>query len=600
MMLKIPDVLNRAFARTVWRHADALRVMMLSLCVVVGALSGTAAVLMHEVAQSCRHFCAWLLDRSGNAAEWLAPALPAGGIFLCILFMELFFRRHRYEVSLWPAIREARHPGRKIHRYHTFCHILTSGVAVGMGISAGMEAPSALTGSAIGDWLGRKLGLAAESCTLLLCAGASAGIAAIFNAPLTGALFACEVLLSSSSAVLLIPLLIAAAAGAVVSQLCHLPVNFPNIDYTWRMANLWIYAVIGLASGACAAMVIRTAVIVSRLAARLPGGRWMRGLLGAALLYLAFLFLPALAGQGFNFIASLLANHINELPDGMLPFSTAGSPALLILMLLVLALLKPVVSNLSTAAGGDGGMFAPSLVTGCFLGGFFYLVLQQLNVTTIPALNCMAAGMAGMLAGVMHAPLTGMFLIAEMLSGYGLFVPLMVVVALATFTSKLLSGNNLYFAVANARRSAAQPPALPPTLDDQEMAKVGDLADRHYFTLSQRDSFRAMLKTMMRSKQSVFPVLDDDAHLIGMVSERHLRPFILDTRLYDQLIVDDFMGPIPPILPDTATVGDAARVFDQTNADVIAVSHLGRFLGILSKAHLLENYRQLLVQHDLF
>ena len=599
-MMKLPDFLNRHTWHYSWRHADALRVMMLSLCVVVGTFSGAAAVLMHEVAKHCRHLCGWLVENSGAAAEWVAPALPALGIFLCILFMEIFFRHKRYEISLWPAIREARHPGKKIHRYHTFCHILTSGVAVGMGISAGMEAPSALTGSAIGDWLGRKLGLSAESRTLLLCAGASAGIAAIFNAPLTGALFACEVLLSSSSAVLLIPLLIAAFAGAVVSLLCHLPVNFPTIDYTWKMGNLWIYAVIGLASGACAAMVIRCAVMVARVVAKLPGGRWIRGLLGGGLLYVAFLLLPALAGQGFNFIASLLSNHIDELPDGMLPFSTAGNPALLILMLLVLTLLKPVVSTCSTASGGDGGMFAPSLVTGCFLGGFFYLTLQQLNVTTIPALNCMAAGMAGMLAGVMHAPLTGMFLIAEMLSGYGLFVPLMLVVALATFTSKLLSGKNLYFAVADAHRTDRQPAALPPTLDDQEMAKVGDLADRNYYTLTQLDSFRMMIQTLMRSRQSVFPVLDNDGRLIGMVSERHLRPFILDTRLYDQLIVDDFMGPLPPILPDTATVGDAARVFDQTNADVIAISHNGRFLGILSKAHLLENYRQLLVQHDLF
>jgi CIC family chloride channel protein len=175
-MMKLPDFLNRHTWHYSWRHADALRVMMLSLCVVVGTLSGAAAVLMHEVAKHCRHFCGWVVEHSGAAAEWVAPALPALGIFLCILFMEIFFRHKRYEISLWPAIREARHPGKKIHRYHTFCHILTSGVAVGMGISAGMEAPSALTGSAIGDWLGRKLHLSAESCTLLLCAGASAGI----------------------------------------------------------------------------------------------------------------------------------------------------------------------------------------------------------------------------------------------------------------------------------------------------------------------------------------------------------------------------------------------------------------------------------------
>ncbi|MBQ4480787.1 MAG: chloride channel protein [Victivallales bacterium] len=573
---------------------------MLSLCIVVGMLSGAAAVLMHELATKCRAFCQWAVEHSGTAAPWVAPALPALGIFLCIAFMELFFRHRRYEISLWPAIKEARQLGKKMHHYHSFCHILTSGVAVGMGISAGMEAPSALTGSAIGDGLGRKLGLTAESRTLLLCAGASAGIGAIFNAPLTGALFACEVLLPSSSAVLLIPLLIAAAAGAVVSQLCHLAVQFPNIDYTWQMGNLWIYALIGLTSGAFAAFVIKGATVVSRVAAKVPGGRWGRGFLGGAVLYLAFLMLPALSGQGFNFIASMLSNHIDELPDGMLSFSTAGNPALLILMLLVLTLLKPLASLFSTASGGDGGMFAPSLVTGCFLGGFFYLVLQQLNVTTIPALNCMAAGMAGMLAGVMHAPLTGMFLIAEMLRGYGLFVPLMVVVALATFTSKLLNGNNLYFAVANALRSRSQAPVLPPTLDDQEMAKVGDLADQHYYTLNQMDSFRSMIKTLMISRQNVFPVLDATGKLVGIVSERHLRPFILDTRLYDQLIVDDFMGPLPPVLPDNATVGEAARVFDLSNAEVIAITHNGRFLGFLSKAHLLENYRRLLGYHELF
>ncbi|MBP5300292.1 MAG: chloride channel protein, partial [Victivallales bacterium] len=573
--MKIIDCLHRFNGKTPWHRADALRVVMLSLCVVVGIVSGAAAVAMHEVAQSCRLLCAWLARHCGTAAEWVAPAFPAIGIFLCILFLEIFFRHRRYEISLWPAIREARNPGKKMHHYHTFCHILTSGVAVGMGISAGMEAPSALTGSAIGDWLGRKLKLSAESCTLLLCAGASAGIAAIFNAPLAGALFACEVLLPSSSAVLLIPLLIAAASGAVVSQFCHLPVNFPQIDYTWRMGNLWIYALIGLTSGVFAAAVIRLAAQIAILGRKMPGGRWLKGLCGALLLYLAFLLLPALAGQGFNFISSLLANHISDLPDGMLPFETAGNPALLILMLLVLALLKPLVSMLSTAAGGDGGMFAPSLVTGCFMGGFFYLMLQQFNITTIPALNCMAAGMAGMLAGVMHAPLTGMFLIAEMLSGYGLFVPLMVVVALATFFSKLLSGNNLYFNVVSALRAESQQPLLPPTLDDQEMAKVGDLADRHYYTLNQLDSFRTILHTLMASRQNVFPVLDNDLRLVGMVSERHLRPFILDTRLYDQLIVDDFMGPIPPTLPDDATVGDAARIFDQSNAEVIAVTHNG-------------------------
>ncbi len=581
-----------------WKRSRQTRILVLGLCFLVGCLAGAAASLMHLLAEVLHGRCGELLSQCGDRAFWLAPALPTLGILFCVVLGRIFWRRHPMETNLWTAIREARHPGHGMRPYHAFSHILTSGTAVGLGISAGMEAPSALTGAAIGDNLGRKLGLPRETRTLLLCAGAGGAIGGVFNAPLAGALFTCEILLPGTSAVTLIPLLCAAAGGAIVSQLCGVNVRFPEIAYSWRMENLWLYLLAGLVCGLLSAVIIRLNCRMLRLRQWL-GNPWIMALGGAVALYLILLALPMLGGSGLEYVLAMMRSGQGALHDGLLPISQATGWALLGSIALCV-FLKPLASVISIQSGGDGGMFAPSLVTGAYMGFFFHYLLGMAHFTGFPLINCMAAGMAGILAGVMQAPLTGLFLIAELLGGYQLFVPLMLVVAISSFICRCLSKGNIYFAAAAAVQKSGKFPQINETMDDYQDTPVGELADRSLYTLSPHDSFRTLLNILMHSPQELFPVLDRQGRLVGVIQEKNLRPFLLERKLYDILVVDDFMALPPPDLPAEAPLAQATRIFDTTNAEFIPVTKDGRFLGVLTRAHLLESHRSLLTRTDLF
>ncbi len=596
-MLNLTKIFAGMSWGTPWKRARQKRMLVLTLCVLAGSLSGLASSGMHLLAEWVREHSHGLVEQWGGAGFWVAPALPSLGIFFCVLLGSLFWRRHPMETNLWVAIREARHPDRGMREYHAYSHILTSGVSVGLGISAGMEAPSALTGAAIGDNLGRKLGLPRETRILLLCAGAAAAIAGVFSAPLAGTLFACEVLLPGSSGVTLIPLLIAAASGAIVSQLCGVQVGFPEIAYSWKLENLWLYLLTGLFCGLLSVAIIRLNCLMLRLRQKIRHP-WLLMSLGGAALYLIFLFLPILGGSGLDTVLELMHRGHGGLPAGLMPMPQGTGWGLLAAFALCV-FLKPVASILSIQSGGDGGMFAPSLVTGAYVGFLFAQLLQLLNITGFPLVNCMAAGMAGTLAGVMHAPLTGLFLIAELLGGYQLFVPLMVVVALSTFVSRCLSRGNIYFASAAVMRTSREV-LVSESMDDQQDTAVGELADRGLYSLAPQDTFRTLLKILMHSPQEIFPVLDEEGCLVGVIRERNLRPYLLDTKLYDILVADDFMGSAPVCLPAETTLAEATRVFDVKGADFIPISQNGRFLGILTRGHLLESHRSLLTHQELF
>lgn len=581
-----------------WKYAHQKQLLVLGLCALAGALAGLACSGMHQLAEMVFFQSRRLLEACGDSAHWVEPALPVAGIFFCVILGQLFWRRHPYDTNLWTAIRQARYPGRGLREYHMLSHILTCGVAVGLGISAGMEAPSALTGASIGDNLGRKLGLPRENRTLLLCAGAAAAISAVFSAPLAGALFACEVLLPGTAAVTLIPLLIASAAGAILSQLCGVNVRFPEIAYSWHLGNLWLYLSMGLVCGAASVAVIRLNCQFQKLR-RAVGNPWLMAIGGSMMLYGIFLLLPMVGGNGLNFVLELMHGNLSALPGGVLDVPSQCGWMLLGGFALCV-LIKPIVSMISISSGGDGGMFAPSLVTGAFMGIFFHQLLGMADITGFPLINCMAAGMAGMLAGVMHAPMTGLFLIVELLGGYQLFVPLMVVVAISTFASRCLSRGNIYFAAADILRNPDTDPCVNEDGTEQESTPVGEVADRNSYTLSPQDTFRTLLKVLLHSPQEIFPVLDQNNRLVGIIQERNIRPYLLDTKLYDILVADDFMGAVPGELPYEATIAEATRVFDATGAEFIPITRDHKFYGLLTRAQLLECHRTALNHQELF
>lgn len=569
---------------------------ILILCVLVGVISGLGAVFLKTMAHKC-HLMVYGATGAIPGAEWIYPALPTLGIFACIIIVRLFFRKTIYDKSLAGVITATTNGTSDLPRYKMFSHIITSGLAVGTGASAGLEAPIALTGSAIGSNTAKFFHLGRESRTLLLACGGGAGISAIFNSPVAGALFACEILLPAFSVPALVPLLMASAAAAVVSELCNSYNPFIQLNTGWTVFNVPYYIFIGIAAGLVSAMVIRFSVLTAKRAER-QKNVWVKGLIGCLILYVFFLLMPALKGEGYTYISALIQGRESAIPaDGPLAF-LFQNPWALILLVGLLVFAKPFVSAVSVECGGDGGIFGPSLFIGAFLGYFISKFLNMTGITVIDPVNCIAVGMGGVLAGVMHAPLTGMFLIAELTGGYRLFVPLMIVVAISSFISKLLVKHNVYKSMIVLKGG------IPEQRSDEVMlksARLRDLIEQDYTPVKQTDTLRSLLRVIMDSPRNIFPVLSDDGQLTGVVRVDSIRKFLLNTELYDMILVFDVMSDTGPVLDADDTLSDAARLFDQLRTWNLPVVKNDKYVGFVSKAGVFDSYRRMLREKpDLF
>ena len=389
----------------------------------------------------------------------------------------------------------------------------------------------------------------------------------------------------------------ASAAAAVVSELCNSYNPFIQLNTGWTVMNVPWYVLIGIAAGLLSALVIRTSVTVAKKAEK-QKNVWVRGLIGCLVLYVVFLLLPALKGEGYRFIMDLIRGRENTLPDqGVLTF-LFQNPWSLIVLTVVLMFAKPLVSAISVESGGDGGIFGPSLFTGAFLGYAMSKFLNLTGIAVIDPVNCIAVGMGGVLAGVMHAPLTGMFLIAELTGGYRLFVPLMIVVALSSFISKRLVKHNVY------KSMIAMKGGTPEQRDDEVMltsTHLRDLVETDYITVRENDTLRSLLRTVMQSSRNIFPVVNEDKQLVGVVRVDSIRKLLFNSELYDMILVYDVMSDTGPVLDTNDTLNDAVLLFDRLRLWNLPVTENGKYLGFVSKVGIYDNYRRMLQEkHDLF
>ena len=323
-----------------------------------------------------------------------------------------------------------------------------------------------------------------------------------------------------------------------------------------------------------------------------------RGALGCLILYVFFLLFPALKGEGYGHVSSLLAGNESAIAAGSPITSWFSGPDALVVLLGILIVIKPFVSAVSIESGGDGGIFGPSMFVGAFLGYFISKILNLTGVTVIDPVNCVAVGMGGVLAGVMHAPLTGMFLIAELTGGYKLFVPLMIVVALSSFISKRIARHNVY------KSMIVMKGGTPEQKDDAVImmrTQLRDLVENDYVPVRQTDTLRTLLKALMKSRRNIFPVLSEEGAIVGIVRVENIRPFILDAELYDVVLVFDIMSPTGPALEATDSLHDATLLFENLHVWNLPVVENGKYLGFVSKAGVFDSYRKMLsAKQDLF
>lgn len=480
-----------------------------------------------------------------------------------------------------------------------FSHILTSAITVGAGGSTGLETPIVTTGAAIGSNYGKTYKVSSADRTLLLASGVAAGIAAAFNAPVAGVLFALEVLVTNISISAFIPLLIAAASGAILSKIIlnedilltfHLQQPF---DYT----NVPMYILLGIITGIVSVYYIRSFIAVEHFFLRIKKTLYIpKALLGGLLLAGMILLFPALAGEGYTSI-KLLADQQPELTfQHSLLFEDLSEQWALVLCIGLIILIKSVATGITLGSGGNGGNFAPSLFLGAYLGFLFATLFNMLGIKQLPVSNFTIVAMGGILSGVFHAPLTGIFLIAEITGGYELMIPLMLVSASSFAISKYI---NIYSLDGIKLKKAGKYPA--DNFADRLFSKldITGIIEKDFTTVYNDSSLRVLINLIPESRRNIFPVIDRDGKLKGIIPFDVIRPLLFDAESYDDVTIAQLMQMPPAVVDIQDDPQSILNVFDKTNAWNLPVTNKGVYIGYISKSSVFDKYRQLLKNNSL-
>ncbi len=407
---------------------------------IIGVLSALAAVFLKILVGFVEHQASRLNNFMDS--NWLTAIFPLIGVGVSLILLKRIFKG-RLSRGVGFILNSILTEKSRIGIQHTFGHILTSAVTVAMGGSVGLEAPIVATGSAIGSNTAHDLRLSHRDTTLLLACGAASGIAAVFNSPIAGIIFALEVLLLDFNIPFFIPLLISTATATVVSQVLYTEKFFVYNIVAWDISSIPFYILLGIG---CGLVSVYTTNMVEKIEGRfskmpLNTRTWLKG--GLPLCLLIFL-IPPLYGEGYSLVTALLNGKTQNLTSHSILSQFGNIHVAIIGMCILIILFKSISAALTVGAGGNGGIFAPSLIIGGVSGFLFSYIVNLTPYFNIKSPNFIVAGMAGVLAGVMHAPLTAIFLLAEITGGYTLFIPLMIVTAISYFMTRKYVKHSIY------------------------------------------------------------------------------------------------------------------------------------------------------------
>ena len=574
------------------------RSVIVFLAVLIGVLCALATALMHTIMMIPVRLELDLLKRSEEHFGWyLAFAvLPLAGLTISFL-VQHFWGGPRYAKSLSPLILALNRHRNSIPLKETITHILSSSIAVGCGGSAGLEAPSVLTGSAVGANAASLFGIDRGKRNLLIGCGAAAAISAIFNSPIGGVLFAVEVLLPEFRVAALVPMLIASAVATVFSRLL-LP-DSANLALAvtspWRTNAVPYYFLCGAISALVGVYVIRCAYWLSGLLKRkFPSSAW-RLLSGGASLCLILAVFPMLRGQGYWAIARIFEGDFGGFLSSSPLLERLPGPAAAVVVLAAAIFVKVITSVLTVDSGGDGGIFAPSMFIGAFTGFAFARAVNLTGVVELQESNFVIVGMCGVFTAVIRAPLTGIFLVAEVTGGYILLVPLMIVSAVSWFAARLFEPNSIY------RKALIENRLL---YDDRDRALLQRIPVRlcissHYPSLSPDMPIPVLNGIAGRTAQKIFPVLNPVGMLQGVIRVEKVISAMLDPDLAQALVIFDLMETPHGMISINDDLAGAMEQFERFDRPYLPVcAEDGRFAGFVFKDTCLAKYRALIREAD--
>ncbi|HKJ42849.1 MAG TPA: chloride channel protein, partial [Sunxiuqinia sp.] len=478
----------------------------------------------------------------------------------------------------------------KIKPHNAYSSMLTSIFTIGFGGSVGAEAPVVLTGAAIGSNLGRFFKLSQVDIMMMIGCGATGAIAGIFKAPIAGIVFTLEVLMLDLTMASLVPLLISAITAAVITYYFmgdvvmfkfHL-VNAFNAD------NIPFYILLGVFAGFFSLYFTRMAMSVERLLGGISK-LWQRLILGGIILGVLIFLFPPLWGEGYISINKLFNGLGLDLLDTSLFYGLRDNPWFFVIFLGLLLLFKVIAMSVTTASGGIGGIFAPTLFVGA-VGGYFLAYFVNLTFGLhLPLDNFALAGMAAMMAGVMHAPLLGIFLTAEITGGYELFFPLIISALAAYMTIMRFEPHSIY-----TKRLALDGQLVTHHKDKAVLhfMHVAELIETDFEVVSPDASFRDLTKAIARSKRDLFPVVDKEGIMRGMVKMNDIRHLIFNQDLYDTVFVKDLMYMPEHFISPEDTMHKVAEKFESSGRFNLAVIDNGKYIGFISRAKVFSSYRR--------
>ncbi|HXC04661.1 MAG TPA: chloride channel protein [Bacteroidia bacterium] len=579
-----------------WLHSKLTkRQFLIFASILVGLSAGLAAVIL----KSLVHYIHYSIttDHHFPYQYYYYLAFPVIGLVLTTFIVQRFFKG-----------KQGRGPANIIHsilrksailpKDQMYSQVLTSAITVGFGGSAGLESPMVTTGSAIGSNFGRTYHLHYKDRVLLLASGAAAGIAAAFDSPIAGVLFALEVLLTDVSITVFIPLIMAAATGALCSHIIlqeGILLSFPK-QQPFNSGNIPFYMILGILAGLVSVYYTRTYVKIEEFFKQRKGKPYQNALLGGIILSCLIMLFPTLFSEGYSGINSLAEGRPEDIIRNSALQGISSDPWFILIFIGLVMIVKVVATSVTINSGGNGGNFAPSLFTGAYLGYFFSRMINLTGLAKLPESNFTLVAMSGILSGIMHAPLTGIFLIAEITGGYNLMIPLMLVSATSFLIMKYFEPYSM-----EAKKLAKKGHVLTHDKDKSILSslKAGTMIETGFHEVGPDTKLRELVDVVAHSSRNLFPVVNVNKELLGVITLDNIREIMFKTELYDSVFARDLMRMSPATLTPSESMHSVMKKFDETGAWNLPVILDGSYLGFISKTSVFTNYRQILKKSSL-
>ena len=561
----------------------------------VGICTATSAIILKNLIHWIQHLLS--VNFEADQVNYLYLLYPVIGILLAGLFVKYIVRddiSHGVTKILY-AISQRKS---RIKPHNMWTSILASSVTIGFGGSVGAEAPIVLTGAAIGSNLGRLFRMEQKTLMLLVGCGAAGAIAGIFKAPIAGLVFVIEVLMLDLTMTSVLPLLITSVTAATMSYI------FTGTEAMFKFSQTETFAIeripyvifLGIFCGLVSLYFTRIMNWTEGQFRKIGTTFWRKFMLGGIMLSLLIFLFPPLYGEGYDTITHLLNGQFYGLMDNSMFYSLNDSYFGIIIFLNLILLTKVFASSATNGGGGCGGIFAPSLYLGCIAGFIFAHTSNYFPATMyLSEKNFALLGMAGIMSGVMHAPLTGVFLIAELTGGYDLFLPLMIVSIVSYITILMFEPHSIY-----SMRLAQKGELLTHHKDKAVLTLLSadSIIERDFQSVTPEMSLGDMVKVISKSNRNMFPVVDDRGVLLGIVLLDNIRNIMFRPELYNRFRVSKFMVSPPAKVIVNTPMDQIMKTFDETKAwNLPVVDQTGRYMGFMSKSKIFNSYREVLVDN---